>query len=200
MEKYREIIDLPHHVSKTRPQMPMSDRAAQFAPFAALTGYDAAIKETGRLTDERIELDEEALTALDMKYQLLMDALDDKPEVTITYFQPDERKAGGKYVSAVGTVKKVDDFERRITMQDGSKIPMDDVLIIDGEIFSSLLLQIAGNNHLLGFNGYAVRVGILHRKADVDRGAASGVGLLSGHRSRFFSAFSCHAQPTFLCS
>lgn len=107
-------------------------------PFAALTGYDAAIKETGRLTDERIELDEEALTALDMKYQLLMDALDDKPEVTITYFQPDERKAGGKYVSAVGTVKKVDDFERRITMQDGSKIPMDDVLIIDGEIFSSL--------------------------------------------------------------
>jgi len=138
MEKYREIIDLPHHVSKTRPQMQMSDRAAQFAPFAALTGYDAAIKETGRLTDERIELDEEALTALDMKYQLLMDALDDKPEVTITYFQPDERKAGGKYVSAVGTVKKVDDFERRITMQDGSKIPMDDVLIIDGEIFSSL--------------------------------------------------------------
>ena len=78
MEKYREIIDLPHHVSKTRPQMPMSDRAAQFAPFAALTGYDAAIKETGRLTDERIELDEEALTALDMKYQLLMDALDDR--------------------------------------------------------------------------------------------------------------------------
>ena len=80
----------------------MSDRAAQFAPFAALTGYDAAIKETGRLTDERIELDEEALTALDMKYQLLMDALDDKPEVTITYFQPDERKAGGKYASQVG--------------------------------------------------------------------------------------------------
>ena len=63
-----------------------------------------------------------------------------------------------------------------------------------------VLLQIAGNNHLLGFNGYAVRVGILHRKADVDRGAASGVGLLHGHRSRFFSAFSCHAQPTFLCS
>ena len=136
--KYDEIMGLPHHVSKTRPQMPMLDRAAQFAPFAALTGYDSAIKETGRLTDERIELDEEALTALNMRYQLLMDALDDTPEVPITYFQPDERKAGGKYVSAVGTVKKVDDFERRITMQDGSKIPMDDVLIIDGEIFSSL--------------------------------------------------------------
>ena len=136
--KYNEIMRLPHHVSKTRPQMPMSDRAAQFAPFAALTGYDAAIKETGRLTDERIELDVEALSALDMKYQLLMEALDEAPEVTITYFQPDERKAGGKYVSAVGAVKKIDDFERRITMRDGTRIPMDDVLSIDGEMFSSL--------------------------------------------------------------
>lgn len=136
--KYDEIMGLPHHVSKTRPQMPMSDRAAQFAPFAALTGYDSAIKETGRLTDERIELDEEALTALDMKYQLLMDAFDDAPEVTITYFQPDERKAGGEYVSAIGAVKKVDGFERLITMQDGTKIPMDDVLSIDGELFSTL--------------------------------------------------------------
>ncbi len=136
--KYNEIMGLPHHVSKTRPQMPMSDRAAQFAPFAALTGYDAAIKETGRLTDERIELDVEALSALDMKYQLLMEALDEAPEVTITYFQPDERKAGGKYVSAVGAVKKIDDFERRITMRDGTKIPMDDVLSIDGELFSVL--------------------------------------------------------------
>lgn len=128
----------PHHVSKTRPQMPMSDRAAQFAPFAALTGYDAAIKETGRLTDERIELDVEVLSALDMKYQLLMEALDEAPEVIITYFRPDERKAGGKYVSAVGAVKKIDDFERRITMQDGAKIPMDDVLSIEGELFSVL--------------------------------------------------------------
>ena len=136
--KYDEIMGLPHHISKTRPQMPMSDRASQFAPFAALTGYDAAIKETGRLTDERIELDEGALTALNMKYQLLMEALDEAPEVTITYFQPDERKAGGKYLTATGAVKKVDDFERRITMQDGTKIPMDDVLSIDGELFSSL--------------------------------------------------------------
>ena len=136
--KYNEIMGLPHHVSKNRPQMPMSDRAAQFAPFAALTGYDAAIKETGRLTDERIELDVEALSALDMKYQILMEALDEAPEVTITYFQPDERKAGGKYITATSAVKKVDDFERRITMQDGTRIPMDDVLSIDGELFSSL--------------------------------------------------------------
>lgn len=138
MKGYEDIINLPHHISPTRQQMPMSDRAAQFSPFAALTGYDAAIKETGRLTDERIELDVEALSALDMKYQLLMEALDEAPEVTITYFQPDERKAGGKYVSAVGTVKKIDDFERRITMRDGTRIPMDDVLSIDGELFSSL--------------------------------------------------------------
>lgn len=135
---YDDIINLPHHVSKIRPQMSMLDRAAQFSPFAALTGYDAAIKETGRLTDERIELDEEALTALDRKYQLLINALDDAPEVTITYFQPDERKDGGKYITATGAVKKVDDFERLITMQDGATIPMDDVLSIDGELFSSL--------------------------------------------------------------
>lgn len=138
MENYEDIINLPHHVSATRPQMSILDRAAQFSPFAALTGYDAAIKETGRLTDERIELDEEALTSLDLKYQLLMDAFDDAPEVTITYFQPDERKAGGKYITATGAVKKVDDFERRITMRDGTRIPMDDVLSIDGEVFSSL--------------------------------------------------------------
>ena len=125
--RYDEIMELPHHVSKKRPQMPLSDRAAQFAPFAALTGYDSAIKETGRLTDERIELDEEALTALDRKYQLLMDTLDDAPEVTITYFQPDERKAGGQYVSATGTVKKVDTFGRRILLQDGTRIPLDSV-------------------------------------------------------------------------
>ena len=136
--RYADIIDLPHHVSPTRQQMPMSERAAQFSPFAALTGYDAAIKETGRLTDEKIELDEEALTALDLKYQLLMEALDEAPKVTITYFQPDERKAGGKYITATGAVKKVDDFEWQITMQDGVKIPMDDVLSIDGKLFSSL--------------------------------------------------------------
>lgn len=136
--KYDSIMNLPHHVSKTRPQMPMSDRAAQFAPFAALTGYDSAIKETGRLTDEKIELDEEALTALDMRYQLLIDALDDQPEVTITFFQADERKEGGAYLTVTGTVKKIDTYERLITMQDGSKIPMDDVLTIEGELFSAL--------------------------------------------------------------
>lgn len=137
-EKYDEIMNLPHHVSKTRPQMPMSDRAAQFSPFAALTGYDAAVKETGRLTDEKIELDEESLTALNARYQTLMDALTEEPEVRITYFKPDERKAGGAYVTITGAVRKIDDFEQMIIMRDGTRIPMGDVLSLEGELFSVL--------------------------------------------------------------
>ena len=139
MEQYEDIINLPHHVSATRPQMSMLDRAAQFSPFAALTGYDAAIKETGRLTDEKIEMDEEALNILNMKFQILVDNLHDEPEVSFTYFKPDERKAGGAYLEMIGTVKKVDDFERVITMQDGTKMLMDNILNIDGEIFAGLL-------------------------------------------------------------
>ena len=131
---YDDIINLPHHVSATRPQMSMMDRAAQFSPFAALTGYDAAIKETGRLTDEKIELGEEALNILNMKFQILVDSLDDEPEVTFTYFKPDERKAGGAYLTASGVVKKIDDFERMIVMRNGTKIPMDDVLDFDIEV------------------------------------------------------------------
>ena len=136
--KYDEIIDLPHHVSKTRPQMPMSDRAAQFSPFAALTGYDSAIKETGRLTDDKIELVEESLTALNARYQMLMDVLAEGPEVRITYFKPDERKAGGAYVTITGAIRKIDDFEQIIIMQDGTRIPMGDVLSLEGELFSVL--------------------------------------------------------------
>ena len=138
MKGYEDIINLPHHISPTRQQMPMSDRAAQFSPFAALTGYDAAIKETGRLTDTKIELDDEELHNLNLKFQLLVEFLEDAPEVAITYFKADERKAGGAYLEATGIVKKLDDFERRITMQNGTKIPMDDVLSIDGELFTSL--------------------------------------------------------------
>jgi len=138
MPDYDDIINLPHHVSTKRPQMSMLDRAAQFAPFAALTGYDAAIKETGRLTDDRIELDEESLNVLNMKFQMLVDALDENQEVSFTYFKPDETKAGGAYVTAMGSVKKVDDYERLITMNDGTKIPMDDVYSIESEIFKVL--------------------------------------------------------------
>lgn len=135
---YEDIINLPHHVSTKRPQMSMLDRAAQFSPFAALTGYDAAIKETGRLTDEKIETDEASLNMLNMKFQLLVEALGDEHEVSFTYFKPDETKAGGAYVTATGIVKKVDDYERLITMVDGAKIPMDDVYSIESEIFKAI--------------------------------------------------------------
>ena len=104
MGKYDDIINLPHHVSATRPRMSMIDRAAQFSPFAALTGYDAAIKETGRLTDRRIELTEDSRAAMDRKQQLLVENLADHPEVSVTYFVPDERKAGGAYITVTGRV------------------------------------------------------------------------------------------------
>lgn len=136
--KYDDIIDLPHHVSATRPRMSMIDRAAQFSPFAALTGYDAAIKETGRLTDARIELSEESQAILDRKQQLLVDNLADHPEVAVTYFVPDERKAGGAYVTATGRVKKVDDYQRLLLLTDGTKIPLDEILDMESELFRSL--------------------------------------------------------------
>lgn len=136
--QYNDIIDLPHHVSATRPQMSMIERAAQFSPFAALTGYDAAIKETGRLTDEKTELDEESLKDLDMRFQLLLDKLDDKPEVTITYFVPDELKSGGEYVVLTDTIKKVEVFERLLITMNGTKIPMNDVLSLESDLFSVL--------------------------------------------------------------
>lgn len=139
MDKYRNIISLPHKQSSKRPQMSRIDRAAQFAPFAALTGYDAAIKETGRLTDERIELSEESLANLNYKFQILSEHLDDEPELTITYFKADDRKAGGAYLEVTGVVKKADTYERIITMKSGQKISMDDIFDID-------LANIAGGN------------------------------------------------------
>ena len=135
---YDDILHLPHHTSATRPRMSMEDRAAQFSPFAALTGYDAAIKETGRLTDERIELGEETLNLLNMKFQILTDNLKTAPVVTLTYFKPDERKSGGAYIEVTGSVKKIDEYERILHLTDGTKIRMDDVMNIDGEIFPHL--------------------------------------------------------------
>lgn len=136
--EYDDIIDLPHHVSVTRPRMSMIDRAAQFSPFAALTGYDAAIKETGRLTDRRIELSEDARIVLDRKQQVLLDHICDHPEVSVTYFVPDERKSGGAYVTVTGNMKKFDDYLRLLILTDGTKIPLDDVFDMESELFHSL--------------------------------------------------------------
>lgn len=130
MSKYDEIMNLLHHVSTTRPQMPMSDRAAQFAPFAALTGYDDVIDEAGRLTERRVALEEDGMDELNAKLRFLRENLADSHEASFTYFKPDARKAGGAYLTAAGKVKKIDEYERLIILKDGAKIRIDDVLDI----------------------------------------------------------------------
>ena len=138
-DRYDDIIHLPHHVSKTRPQMSMMDRAAQFSPFAALTGYDAAIKETGRLTDEKIELGEETKVVLDRKQRYLSDMISVQPEITVTYFLPDERKSGGTYLSVTGKLKRIDEYERMMILTDGKKISLDDIMDIESNLFCEFL-------------------------------------------------------------
>ena len=130
MTEYDDIIDLPRPKSKHEP-MPMSDRAAQFSPFAALTGYGDAIDETARLTDARIELSEEERAELDYKQQYL--ATLDAPAVTVTYFVPDERKSGGAYVTHTGVLKRVDEVERMVVFKDGLRVPLDEVMDIKCE-------------------------------------------------------------------
>ena len=137
-KSYDDIINLPHHVSTTRPHMPAIDRAAQFAPFAALTGHDAAIKETARLTDERVELDECIKADLSDRLQIIADRIKEHPEIAITYFQPDAKKNGGAYVTAVGTAKKIDEYERIVILTDGTVIPIDEILSIEGQIFETM--------------------------------------------------------------
>lgn len=117
---YEDIIHLPHHVSTRRPPMSARDRAAQFSPFAALTGYDSAVKETARLTDERVELDECMKDMLSDRLQCLIACMEEQPEIQITYFQPDGKKKGGAYRTAIGSAKKIDVWERIILMADGT--------------------------------------------------------------------------------
>lgn len=139
---YDDIIDLPHPVSKRHPQMPLSDRAAQFAPFAALTGHDEAIRETARLTDSSVELDEEQKEKLDQRLQMLLTEIGEDPlrehEIKATYFQPDEKKDGGAYVSVSGCVKKMDVYRRQILFTDGTALPMDNIISIEGELFKDM--------------------------------------------------------------
>ena len=132
-DQYDDIINLPHHVSSTRPRMSAIDRAAQFSPFAALTGYDTSIKESARLTDARIELDDSQKEEIGEKLRLVTGQLD--AEIKITYFLPDTKKTGGKYVLAAGAVKKVDEYERMIIMGDGKQIPIDEVIDVDCDVF-----------------------------------------------------------------
>ena len=136
--KYDDIINLPHHVSKTRPQMSISDRAAQFSPFAALTGHSAAIKETERLTDRKVELSENEKSILNEKFSLIMEQLSFHPELSVTYFVPDEKKDGGKYVTTTGKIKKIDYYQRKLIMDQGVEIPIGEIYEIDGSLFGQL--------------------------------------------------------------
>jgi hypothetical protein len=132
---YDDILNLPHPVSTTRPRMNRADRAAQFMPFAALTGYEAAIQETARQTGERILLDESMKERLQERLLFLADQLASHPEIVLTCFRPDAKKAGGVYVAIRGRVKKLDDYHKSIILTDGMEIFMDDILALEGELF-----------------------------------------------------------------
>jgi len=125
--RYDDIINLPHHVSAVRPHMPLPDRAAQFSPFAALTGYHDAVEEAARHTDEKRELDENSKAILDRKLWRLQENTGSPMEITVTYFLADTKKPGGAYVNAAGTVKKIDAHKRILIMEDGLSIPIDDI-------------------------------------------------------------------------
>lgn len=133
--RYKDIINLPHHRSKKRTHMSAHDRAAQFSPFAALTGHDDAIKETARLTDKKIELDETTKTMLNEKFNFIIEHIYDQPEITVTYFIPDVLKDGGMYVDFIGKVKKYDYLNRILCFLDNTEIKVDDILEIDSKIF-----------------------------------------------------------------
>ena len=122
--------------------MPMIDRAAQFAPFAALTGYDSEIKETARFVDKKVSLSEEVLTELNVKFQIIKECISGEPELNFIVFEPDARKSGGKYLTISGTVKKIDEIERKIILKDGTKIAINNILDITGEIFQQNQFEI----------------------------------------------------------
>ncbi|MDE5969639.1 MAG: YolD-like family protein [Muribaculaceae bacterium] len=127
-EEYDDIINMDHHVSESRHQMSMMGRAAQFAPFSALTGYGDSIAETARLTDKKIEL---SVDEQDKVSRRLIQAMENNLTVTVSYFKPDSRKKGGRYLTASGNLKKIDEYSAEIVMADGLRIPINDLLTID---------------------------------------------------------------------
>ena len=135
MGNYDDIIDLPHHVSETHPPMSRADRAAQFSPFAALTGYDAAVRESARVTEQRIELDEGVKAELNARINCILEHLSEHPQVSITYFMPDEKKSGGAYRTVTGAVRKLDSFAKTLTLVDGTVVPMEEMIHVEGNLF-----------------------------------------------------------------
>ena len=140
-KKYGDIIHLPHHVSSVHPHMPVSDRAAQFAPFAALTGYGDVIKETARQTDEGPDLSEDEKQELNYKIQLACALPGEKPEIVLTYFVQDEKKSGGAYPTARGKIRRIDPDAGQIILEDGLRIRLDCVVDIEftGQLSQSSL-------------------------------------------------------------
>lgn len=130
MNKYKDIINLPHHVSKNHPRMSLNNRSAQFAPFSALTGYSEKIKETARITDKKIELDEGLKTVINNRLQIIKENIKSVPQVTITYFIKDQRKSGGSYKTIITNIKKIDEINKTITLIEGPKINIDDIINI----------------------------------------------------------------------
>lgn len=134
--KYDDIIDLPHHVSTKRPHMSISDRAAQFSPFAALTGFEEAVNETARLTEGYIELEEEQIADINRSLVYLAKHLDEQPEITLTYFLPDNKKAGGSYNTITGIVKTIDQLNQVLQLQNELSIPFCQITKIESSIYS----------------------------------------------------------------
>ena len=138
MGEYDDLIYLPHPVSRKHPPMSAMDRAAQFSPFSALTGYEAVLREAGRLTDSRAELSEYSRDILDQKQKILLGAAPAHPEITVTYFIPDRRKQGGAYGTLKGNLKKIDLARRVIILLDRTEVSLDDVVDIQCELFAGL--------------------------------------------------------------
>lgn len=135
---YEDIIDMPHHTSSKHPRMTIEARSAQFAPFSALTGYNEAVKETARVTEEKIEIDDGLKIIINNKLQIINNNIKDNPKVSITYFIKDKNKEGGEYITIRGTIKKLDSIKELVILEDKTIIPIKDIINITSSLFSSL--------------------------------------------------------------
>lgn len=138
MNKYKDIINRPHHVSKNHPRMSLNNRSAQFAPFSALTGYAEKIKETARITAEKIELDEGLKFILNSKLHIIKENIKLKPQITITYFIKDKRKSGGSYKTIITIIKKIDEINKILNLANNEKIPIDNIIDLKSDIFKTI--------------------------------------------------------------
>ena len=138
---YEDIVNLPPHISKKHPQPSMMDRAARFAPFAAITGYEEMVLEEARVTEEQIHLDDDAVALICEKINMIQEFIDEEPEIKITYFEPDKKKSGGAYITITGTPKRVDEYEQLLIMTDGKKIKFDSIYRLESDLFLALGLE-----------------------------------------------------------